>query len=153
MTEKKSSWGWGVAALYGGFVLFLLILVVYISFQRFEMVEGDYYNEGLKYQQHIDKVNRTMALDSSVVIRYSTSDRALDILFPSTFLPDSIRGTIQLYRPSNSLLDRSYPIDVSGDFRQIVDVDDLVPGLWKVKINWHYGADDYYSEKKIFVPK
>ena len=79
MTNKKhkSKWGYGVAFLYGGFVLFMLSIVFYVSFQDFQMVEDDYYRKELVYQDQIDKMERTRKNNSDVSVEIASSGNIL----------------------------------------------------------------------------
>ena len=45
MSEKKSGWSTGITILISGFVIFMLALVGFSSFQSFHLVETDYYQK------------------------------------------------------------------------------------------------------------
>ena len=68
MAETKSNWGKGITILISGFVIFMLGLVGFASFQSFNLVETDYYQKEINYQDHIDKVKRTSVLSDGVKI-------------------------------------------------------------------------------------
>lgn len=150
-SPKKSGWGIGIFALYGGFVLFMIIIVVVASFQNFDLVENDYYEKGLAYQDKIDKTSRTNTLTRKPELKYDAANSDVVISYPPECVGDSLDGTILLYRPSNSRWDREYPVGITSDNRQIISAESLVPGLWKVKINWIWRGQSYYYESKIMI--
>ena len=150
MTEKRKrlSWGVGIWILYGGFVLFILACVGFASMQSFDLVESNYYDKGIKYQGQIDKMERTRALAEQPAIRYDNSG-AIKIMFPESLVEAQLRGTIALYRPSNSRYDKLIAIDGERQFDIIMH--SLPTGLWKLKLDWRYNGQSYYNEETIII--
>ena len=62
--KKNISWPLGIGIIYGLFVVFLLIYLVYANFNTVDLVTKDYYAKDLKYQQQIDRQDRTSGLES-----------------------------------------------------------------------------------------
>ncbi len=143
---KKSKWGIGIFALYGGFVVFILICVAFASMQSFDLVEADYYQKGIDYQQQIDRLNRTATSGTSPAIGFDTRENAVVISFPATVPAGDLRGTVTLFRPSNALLDRTIPLAVTSNYRQVIPADQLAKGRWRIKINWTVGDTSYFAE-------
>ena len=150
MTEKRKglSWGVGIWLLYGGFVLFILACVGFASMQSFDLVEDNYYKKGIEYQGQIDKIDRTRALAVQPKIRLNQAN-AIEIVFPESFSAEKLTGSATLYRPSNSQYDKQVSLDGT---RQVAIPMGLLPtGLWKVKLDWQYDGQSYYSEETIII--
>ncbi len=145
-SSKKSRWGIGIFALYGGFVVFILICVAFASLQSFDLVESDYYQKGLDYQQRIDGMNRTATSGGSPSFGYDAALNAMIISFPTAIAAESLRGTVTLFRPSNAQWDRTIPLRLASDKRQVIPVDNLARGRWRIKIDWSVGDTAYYAE-------
>lgn len=147
----KNRWGFGVVALYGGFALFTLGIVIAAAMQSFDLVEPEYYSGGLAYQQHIDKVNRTRELPAQPVIRLETDQRRVQIEFPDTLRAAPITGTITLFRPSAASLDFAIPLTLDAQGIQTIDDARLLAGYWKLRLTWRAGLDEYYVEKPLII--
>ena len=143
---KKSKWGIGIFALFGGFVLFILICVAFASMQSFDLVESDYYQKGIDYQQQIDRLNRTAASGETPTIGYDGTANAIVVAFQSTLILKKALGTVTLFRPSNAQWDRTIPLSLSSDGRQVILADSLAKGRWRVKVDWSVGDTSYYAE-------
>lgn len=152
MSEKKSKskWGVGVFSLYGSFVFFILILVMFVSIQKFDFVEDNYYQKELVYQEQIDRIARTNNLEGKISVEFLANLEKIQINFPVA-ISNEITGTIKFFRPSNSNLDFELPIQLDSLMTQEVDAEKVVRGYWQIKINWSSDSIDYYSEIPFFV--
>ncbi|MCB2229620.1 FixH family protein [bacterium] len=153
MTEQKSgsSWGIGIWALYGGFVLFVLGMVLFASVQSMDLVESDYYMKGQKYQQQIDRVKRSQAMEHPLEASY---DRAVDqivLRFPEASSAGTVSGTVTLFRPSDADRDVTLPVQTDSDAKQYLPTQELAHGMWRLKVDWRWNERDYYLEKVIFI--
>jgi hypothetical protein len=138
------NWGYKIAVFFGAFVLITTGVTVYLMNQKVDVVTENYYEKELKYQDQIDKVTRTRALKESVEI--TNTGKELIIKFPN--LPDKNQNKdlISLYRPSDDSKDVKIPVQTDTSRTQVVSIDRLVRGYWKVKINWTSGGSEYYYE-------
>lgn len=150
-TERKSRWGVGIAALYIGFVLFILACVGFASLQDFDLVEDDYYTRGLAYETQLDKLRRTADLPAGPAITVTGAPAAVTITFPETFTRDSLSGTVMLYSPANARADRTLPLALDSDRTMRIETNDLTKGAWKVKLEWQYNGASYYTENLLYL--
>jgi hypothetical protein len=149
--SKKSEWGKGIFVLYGGFVVFILTLVVYASQQDFHLVESDYYEKELRYQRQIDGLDRTRQLSRDIEVGYEADVQILTISLPPESFASDTEGTIRLYRPSNAELDRVYSINPDAEGEQRFDVGELEKGLWRIHIGWSRDGAEYFSRQMMIV--
>jgi len=132
---KKSRWGIGLFALYGVFVLFMLSLVMYVSLQDIQVVEEDYYQKDLAYQEQIDRMNRTDKLEKKLTIDFSPENGNIQVNFPVEINKD-ISGVIEFFRPSNSRLDFEIAIEADSLGIQEIELEPMARGYWKMKMSW-----------------
>jgi hypothetical protein len=148
----KIKWNWGTGIFLAG-AAFMLMLVVFAFFmfnQEFDLVEKDYYPKALEYQQKIDKSNNAKQLAEKV--RVETKEGIAYFIFPSAFDPDSLKGTIYFYRPSEKSGDLRIAIDPDSLGRMFFELDKLLTGRYLVKIDFTCDGKGYYQEEPLFVP-
>jgi hypothetical protein len=147
--KLKFNWGtWIVVS----FILFAAgtFVMVYISMSTdVDLVTEDYYEKELKYQDHIDLVKGTNALDGQVAMEFS--DTMLRISFPAIGARETYSGAIQFFRPSDKKSDFILPVSVDSSYSQSIPVSLFAKGLWRVKIAWNVGKQNYYSEQPVLV--
>ncbi|NOZ08652.1 MAG: hypothetical protein GXO91_07240 [FCB group bacterium] len=132
------------------FVGFLLGILIFAMLQPQNLVSKNYYNEELAYQQHIDKVQRLKGLQNEPRFIYRKNGQ-LSVQFPFEWLEQSISGTLVLFRPSDSRLDRTLDLNIGKDGLQLIDVIGLQPGLWKIKLDWQMDGTSYYTESSLVI--
>ncbi|MDX9923568.1 MAG: FixH family protein [Ignavibacteriaceae bacterium] len=142
----KLNWGSGIAITYILFMVAVIILVLIFMNQDVHLVTDDYYAKEIEYQQQIDKVERTKLLSEQPVVTFS--DGVFMVSFPKS-VKNIINGEIQIYRPSDSNLDKTASIFLDAENRQLIKPPINLPGLWKVKIDWTRNDTNYYNEKII----
>jgi nitrogen fixation protein FixH len=143
----KLNWGSGIAIVYTIFALAMLFAVYQSTKQDNSLVVENYYQKDLEYQTQIDKEVNTQGLLENLQIKYAGAENAVNLLFPTNLGP--ISGVILFFRPSNKALDFEMPIQMDAEGRQQISTQKLLPGLWKVQVNWSAAGKDYYTEETI----
>ncbi len=132
-----------LVSIIGGFVTWSLR-------QNLELVGPDYYEQEMRFQQRINSVNRTRPLGDQVTIAYEAN--AIRITLPKEHAAQHVTGTIQLYRPSNSKLDRQLNLLPDPSGQQTLAAKDLEPGLWKVRVAWKFQGEEFFRDTTVIVP-
>ncbi len=145
----KFSWGKKITVLYVGFVLFLLIAVLFSFRQELNMVTDNYYEKELVYQQQIDKENRYAKLSEKPTMFFN--NKILTFNFPKSFDYNKVGGKIHLYRPSDYKKDVVLPLQLDNLNKQEIGLQSIEKGLWRVKLDWYYDNITYYSEYNLMV--
>jgi len=145
----KINWGYRITLLYIGFVGLISYLMYRSMHEKVDLVTDQYYAEELKYQDRIESKKRNNALPSPVTV--SISDHAVIVHFPEVFKEKKLYGSIMLFRPSDSDLDRSYPIEPDATFNQTILTSELKKGLYHLQIEYQLNGESYYLEKKLVV--
>jgi hypothetical protein len=143
------SWGWKIVLVYAVFVVMTLSMVVYFMGHKVDLVAEDYYKQEIEYQDQIDKIANTQALQTPIALEFSANRQTISLHFPSTQLQSDLVGRIQFYRPSDSSMDRMLDLAIDQEGKQLIGVEGFAGGLWRVKISWTVGGKAYYDEKVI----
>src|SRR5262249_55641874 len=121
------------------------------SIKKMDLVRNDYYEEEIRYQTQLDRMNQTTAIREHVGIAYEPASQTITIRLPSTRALKAITGTVHLYRPSNASRDRTVPLAVDSQGQQQIDASRLDPGLWKVRIRWKADEHEYLVDQSLIV--
>jgi hypothetical protein len=136
----KINWGGKLLIIALMFMLFVVSMVVVISKQDMPLVEQDYYERSLNYQEEIDN--------------YANIDTSVQVNLISTNLEVSsstnLSGVkVKFYRPSNPELDKDFVIDILAGTKEVYDLSDLDLGKWIISVRW-MKADKEFKISKNF---
>lgn len=139
-------WSLGTVIVYCLFAGGTIAFVIFTTTQKVELVSDDYYQKEVLYHEQIERINRTNALDESIDWHIADNGKTLDFLFSMRLVKG---GTITLYRPSSSSMDKKYTIIVGGGL-QSIPIEGLTKGMWRIKVEW-YDSDgkSYYKEADL----
>ena len=140
----KFNWGTGI-------VLAMLIMVsgmIYLV-SIAVLVDKDYYQKSITYQQHIEKVRKNDALTEK--IKFELSKASLKLTFPNLATFQEYTGEIHFYSPVAEKRDMTLKINLDKDYIQIIDLKSLEKGRYQVKIDWNVSGTGYYQEEEIAV--
>jgi nitrogen fixation protein FixH len=152
-TEKGSfnPWPLGIVIAFALFIAGAAVLVALATSGRSELVTADYYEQELRYQQRIERIERTRPFEETVEIVYSPESRAVELLLPEAHAAAGAHGEVVMYRPSSKGLDRTMPLEIDTAGRQTIAAADLQRGLWRVQVSWQVGSEDFYLERELIV--
>jgi hypothetical protein len=145
----KFNWGTGIILTFVIMVSGMIYLVSIALRQNDDLVENDYYQKSITYQQHIEKVHHSDALAEK--IRFELSDGTLNLKFPNLLNDQEYSGEIHFYSPVEEKRDMTVKIKLDSSYTQIISLINLQKGRYQVKINWSAGKVDYYQEEEITV--
>jgi hypothetical protein len=146
----KLNWGSGIAIFYSLFVVVMITMVVKSTQNKVHMVQDNYYEKDLNYEEFRQKRQNGMAYQSLLDINYNQSDSKILISFPEQ-LADA-KGELKLFRPSNQFLDINYPIQLDSNGQMYIQLkDNMVRGKWRVMLDWQFAGTDYYNEETIVI--
>ena len=141
------SWGLGIAIFYGLFLVIAIGSAIYTFTLDYFLVSENYYQQGIDYQDQIDKVKRTAELGESVNWRYDSINQVVNLQYPV----ELSSGKVVFYRPSNSNLDRYVKIEKDENNQQSITVRNWQKGFWKIKVDWELNEEMYYNEGSIDI--
>jgi hypothetical protein len=149
--NQSKQWPMGIAIIYVIFVLLLVAFAVFSRFQSVDLVTEDYYNQEIKYQQQINRIERARSLPEPVNWIYDKQKGALTVQFPPQFDPLKVKGNVLFFRPSDAKQDKLVALNLSTNGTQLISTENLIPGFWKIKIFWKVENNEYYNEGVLVV--
>jgi hypothetical protein len=151
MKSKRNLWPYGILLTFVLFISGTITLIVIACTNNADLVSRDYYEEEMRFQTQIDRLDRAQQLDAQAEVAYSADRKQIVITLPPGHSHGGTLGRIQLYRPSAAGLDRSIELKTDASGVQLVDAAKLQPGLWKVKVLWTANGTDYQIDQRILV--
>lgn len=143
------SWGNRVIIILAVFLIGM-ISMVYISMrQTNEVVETNYYEREMKYQQVIDGKKNLFDLNDSVAIE--NNGTAVKIAFPPSSVAQLDSGSIQFLKLSDSRDDKLIPMSEARTDLYQIPLSYLAKGFYKVRIDWTNGGKTYYHEQNFNI--
>jgi hypothetical protein len=147
----KINWGSGIAIFYVCFMLIMIFMVIKSSQNDVHLVQENYYDKDLNYEEFRKKRNNSAVLVNPVEIEYLSKENLIQLSFPEEML--GVSGKVSLFRPSNKYLDRTFELALDNKALMLIPVDSksMPKGLWKVKIDWESQGEQYYNEENIEI--
>jgi nitrogen fixation protein FixH len=149
-TPPRSFWPIGIAAFFVAAVTFLGIFITWSTRQREDLVADNYYENEVRYQEQLDRLNRTQTLATQIAVNYDAARRSIVIALPVAHA-HGVSGSIHLYRPSDARLDRDVPLAIDAEGLQRLDARRLLVGLWKVRVKWNVGGEEFFFDQPVVV--
>jgi hypothetical protein len=149
-TRRGWSWGTGVLVAFGLFLAGILGVVAISMSEDVQLVTERYYDNELRYQERIQATVRANGMATRV--RLELHPGAVLIRFPRLGSPEDVHGRVTLYRPADRAEDRTLPLVLDTLWAQSIPTRTLVPGLWRVQMQWHLHGEEYYAEQPLILP-
>lgn len=147
--NKKSNWGKGLTLAIVAFMVAMLGMV-YIAFrQSNEMIEDNYYERELKYQNIIDAKDELINYRDFEYI--SSDEQSVHFHLPSAVSDKIESGYVQFIKLDNQSLDKKFPITQSNASSLSILKSELSRGEYRVKLTWNNAGKDYFYEKDYMV--
>lgn len=139
-------WGKGIILTLVAFGILMIGMVTFcIKQDDIHLVTQNYYEEEIKYQDQIEKMINASEIGYNVLV-YDSQLKKVDLL-----LPKGAKGTLHLFRPSDARLDQKITFDITETNANSINVKDLKPGYWRIKLSWSEDGKEFYEEKKINI--
>lgn len=142
------NWGFKIIIAYSIFVGGILYLVVRASGEKFDMVEPDYYQAELKFQQRIDQEKRTAALSAPPTINLIPSHQ-IKIGFPEELKGKQLTGEALLYSPSDENKDVKIPFQCTDSL--LISMPEKMRGYYHLKLEWSTDEKSFYYTEKLLL--
>ncbi|GEO05755.1 hypothetical protein AAE02nite_34190 [Adhaeribacter aerolatus] len=127
---------------------YIIFFVTQAMRSEVNLVSKDYYQQELDYQNHIEVMNRTAAQNQEVSVAAPAGTNQVILHIPAA-AGEKISGTISFFRPSDGSQDFEVPVNLNESQNQILNTEKLAKGLWRVKISYNRGNQNYYNETRI----
>lgn len=150
-THERSYWP---HAIITWFIIFVAAMAAWVSFavrQKMDLVREDYYEEEVRFQNQLDRMNRTAGIQQALDVRYDAQESQLTIQLPKPTDGGGLNGQVSFYRASDARLDFHLPVAVDATGLQRIGTKSMRGGQWKVRIQWMMGKQDYFYEKVVVL--
>lgn len=142
--------GHAVIVVMAIFILIMTQFMVRAYHNQESLVAEDYYAKEIRYQEQIDKLHNTRALDEAVRIQALPGRLVID--FPQAIIGQAITGELFLMRPSDARSDLRIPVTADANGRFSVDTSEQLKGAYSVQLEWQAGGTAYLTEDNIHLP-
>ena len=116
--------------------------------QKVDLVATNTYDKDLQHEKRMGQQRRARALAQPVQVAQLTNPHRLAVTLPDA----SATGTITLYRPADSRLDRTEALALNADRAHVIATEGLASGLWRIDIEWVQGDTDYFHSTQVVLP-
>lgn len=147
---KKLHAGHAVIAGMAVFILIMTQFMVRAYYNQETLVAEDYYAKELRYQEQIDKMHNTAALEETVSV--SPMAGFLVVALPDVFQGKEVTGELYLMRPSDERSDLRVPLRVDANGRFTVDTSNLLKGAYVLQLEWQVEGVAYLLEEDVHLP-
>lgn len=146
----KFNWGHGITVFFVIFVSLMLTALFVSRTKNIDLVTEDYYSAELKYQDHLDCIQRSN--EKGFKLEASEVDNFLVIQFPIELVRSKeLEGQVHIYRPSNAALDILEPLSVDSIGRMHIPRIRLHQGIYTIKVDFSLNKVNYYLEKELRI--
>lgn len=141
----KINWGHKLVFFGLSFMFFVAFMVYKISMQKVDLVDDNYYEKGVRYQDEINKFSATAGVQSDI-----TFDLNKQLI---TFKSNTagLSGKALFYRPSDVNLDfeTNFVLNENGEYAY--STAQLTKGVWKVTFEWTLNGKLMATEKQFVI--
>ena len=139
------NWGMRIVVGLGAFMQLIVCATVYmVSSDTDTLVEEDYYEKGLSYDEVYDRKQNLQDDDAKPIIQLVND--TLSIVFKT----EGIKGTLDFKRSSDGSLDKTIPLYTATKLFKL-PVSSLKKGNWSLEINWESHNTKYIDTQSIFI--
>ncbi len=149
-TNRRNLWPTAIIGFFVVAIIFLGSFIAWAMRQREDLVSADYYDREVLYQRQLDSMNRSQLLAAQAVVTFEPARQVIVITLPAEQTRGAT-GHIQLYRPSDARLDREVPLALTAEGIQRLDTRELREGLWKVRVKWKVGGEEFFLDQPVIV--
>ncbi len=144
----KFNWGTGIILVYAIFATVMVSAVIRSRKYDPGLMQKDYYNLDLNYQERLVKKQNTASLDSLPVIHFDVATRTVQVLFPASMPAPS--GTAKCYR--SATIQEDFTTDIQNTRALSIPATTLTPGRWHIELDWESNGKCYFYENTFIVP-
>lgn len=145
----KINWGWRIFITYAIFITFVLSVLYFSTTLNNDKVNENYYDAEIKYQDYIDKLERTKNLEIKPIITQDTN--YVVVQFDSLKSNDIINGEIILQKPENKKNDKLIKLTLDSKNQHKILMSELKKGKWNLELSWTENDNSYVINKIIWV--
>jgi hypothetical protein len=141
------NFGKWIAVAFVLFAMFIGTLVTVCVREDISLVSKNYYNDELKYQDQIGRINNTNLLSEKPSI--AKVENRIRVEFGNQF--EIQKGELRLFCPSDPKMDKDFTLSATSGSRQSFDITSMKGGMYKARLLWKVNGKEYFLEKIIYI--
>lgn len=146
------NWGYKILLVIIAFIVGMLSMVYIASKQTNEMIDKDYYEKELKYQDLINAAQNLNNLNINKDSILFAENKILKIKLPTNTFENFKSGNLELLRLDDIKKDKNIILNpIHGN--QDINMNELFTGNYKIRLFWENASTSYYIEKMFFIQK
>src|SRR5215510_6578515 len=149
LCRSWNPWPLSIIAFFTVAIIGCGTFIAFCSRHPADLVADDYYEQEIRYQGQIDRLQHAQQPAAAVAVTYDAGTKRISIALAPNYASRKPCGSIQLYRPSAANLDRQLKLAPDEHGVQTIDASSLLPGLWKVRVSWTADAKEFFLDQKI----
>ncbi len=142
------NWGHGMAATLVAFGALIIGLAVGTFRQNIDLVEDDYAESEVRYQDRQMRAARGNELETPLEIAKVGEEIVLRI--PTSLVESFGSAKVYLFRPDDQKFDRVYEAAFEADGLMRISTAELLPGVWKVVLDLDR-PQGYYKVETLYI--
>lgn len=149
---NKFNWGHGLTIFILLFILTMVGMVVYSFQQTNEMIDDNYYQKEVEYQNLINRKQRLHQLLHNESL-WVDSNQCIYLKLPQNSYDAALKGTIEMVKIDNQKFDMTLPLVVNAEGYQSIPKNTLEKGSYRMRVKWNTMSDSFYYDQTIFINK
>jgi len=150
--SRLNLWPVSIIAFFTVAIIGCGSFIAFCSRHPADLITPNYYEDEVRYQAQMERVRFTQQNAPQATAFYDAATRHIRLVLGPTAQTGKVSGSVVLFRPSAQNLDRRLDLSVDRNGEQLVDAAALLPGLWKVRVSWTGGDQQYFLDKQVVVP-
>jgi hypothetical protein len=142
------NWGKWIIVSFVLFTAFIATLVTVCVREDISLVSKDYYKEELAYQDQIGRIQNASVLLKKPVIKV-INKMTLQVEFDR--FTEIENGELRLFRPSDAAMDKKFLLKASSTSTQQFSTENLDKGMYRARMVWTMGGEEFFIEEVIFI--
>lgn len=130
-----------------------MLFIGYLVYRTYgvnnDLVSDEYYKLEVDYQNRLNKMQA--ANDAGIILTTERKDSLLYIHFNRPVIQPGTKGTITLYRPSEKVSDKVYPIEIEEGVDQVISVSGIAKGWYQLQVDWSNEHASFYIERDLTI--
>ncbi|MFZ4547515.1 MAG: FixH family protein [Bacteroidales bacterium] len=143
----KFNWGTGIFIFIALFLLANFFVIYKSLQQKYDLVDKEYYPQGLEYQKQIDRFANANSLTGKIT--FSEASGELLITYPVELKGKEIKGNVIFFRPSDENADFSDSIKFDTAMIQRIPVKKMLSGKYIAKFFWKMDGKEFANESTV----
>lgn len=146
----KLNWGFGIVVGMLLFMGYIITLSVKMITQKVDLVEKDYYEQGVSFDQKMASIKAANALSSDVIAEINYDNKTVDVVFPKDFNGKKVEGEIYFFRSADASKDKKVKLELNN-LTQSYPLQELDRGSWRIQARWTCEGVQYFQEVEISI--